>query len=263
MTATISVSKSAIFELIMASLEAYAVKHQGSKSISVETAAHLWGYVNKTHPFKCTINHVSVETSAKRKRSSVEFSSESLLIKKDIAKVFGDQYQYIGTAHSHPYLREESIDAARIRKDKLYELSDTDHKCEIGYPEIEVTGKSYSVALVLTVHSMLKADDRKDGTSFGEPLIEFSLGNIKFWLYGRVFEHKSKSSLSDEERHSYERYKLALSNVPNDKIVPVPLETVLESGVFIDTLCKDFGRLRFLDNESEYDLATVAERRWG
>ncbi|MEZ9219493.1 hypothetical protein AB4087_19415, partial [Vibrio cyclitrophicus] len=75
--------------------------------------------------------------------------------------------------------------------------------------------------------------------------------------------HKSKSSLSDEERHSYERYKLALSNVPNDKIVPVPLETVLESGVFIDTLCKDFGRLRFFDNESEYDLATVAERRWG
>ncbi|MFA0724919.1 hypothetical protein AB4574_27595, partial [Vibrio sp. 10N.222.49.E5] len=90
---------------------------------------------------------------AKRKRSSVEFSSESLLIKKDIAKVFGDQYQYIGTAHSHPYLREENIDAARIRKDKLYELSDVDHKCEIGYPEIEVTGKSYSVALVLTVHS--------------------------------------------------------------------------------------------------------------
>ncbi|HAS6674356.1 hypothetical protein ACJPQX_19320 [Vibrio vulnificus] len=262
MTATISVSKSAIFELIMAGIEAYAVKHQGSRGISVETAAHLWGYVNKTHPFKCTIHHVSVETSAKRKRSSVEFNSQSLLIKKDIAKVFGDEYQYIGTAHSHPYLREESVNAAMIRKNKWYELSDADHECELGCPEIEVAGKSYSVALVLTIHSMLKADDRKDGTYFGEPLVEFSLGNIKCWLYGRVFEHKPKLSLSDEERQSFGRYKLTLDGTPNDKKVPVPLETVLESSVFIDTLCKDFGRLTFLENESEYDIAAVAERRW-
>lgn len=112
------------------------------------------------------------------------------------------------------------------------------------------------------IHSMLKADDRKDGTYFGEPLVEFSLGNIKCWLYGRVFEHKPKLSLSDEERQSFGRYKLTLDGIPNDKKVPVPLETVLESSVFIDTLCKDFGRLTFLENESEYDIAAVAERRW-
>ncbi|WP_041054673.1 hypothetical protein [Vibrio owensii] len=263
MTATISVSKSAMFELIMAGLEAYAVKHQCSKNISVETAAHLWGYVNKTHPFKCTINHVSVETSAKRKRSSVEFNSQSLLIKKDIAKVFGDQYQYIGTAHSHPYLREESVDAEKIRRNKWYRLSGADHKCEAEYPEIEVAGKSYSVALVLTVHSMLKANDRKDGTCFHEPLVEFSLGNIKCWLYGRVFEHKLKSSLIGEERQSFEFYELPLSKFHNDDMVPVPIETVLESEVFIDTLCKDFGRLTFSEKESEYDVAAVVERRWG
>ncbi|EJC6937235.1 hypothetical protein MX856_004607, partial [Vibrio parahaemolyticus] len=112
------------------------------------------------------------------------------------------------------------------------------------------------------IHSMLKADDRKDGTYFGEPLVEFSLGNIKCWLYGRVFEHKPKLSLSDEERQSFGRYKLTLDGIPNDKKVPVPLETVLESSVFIDTLCKDFGRLTFLENESEYDIAAVVERRW-
>lgn len=262
MTATISVSKSAIFELIMAGLEAYAVKHQGSKSLSVETGALLWGYVNKTHPFKCTVKHVSVESSAKRTRSSVEFSAQSLRLKKDIAKVFGEQHQYIGTAHSHPYLREELVDAAKIRKQRLYELSAPDHRSEHGSPEIEIGGKYYSVALVLTVHSMLRADDRKDNSHYGEPLVEFSLGNIKCWLYGRVFEHKLKSSLSDEERHSFECYELTLSEFHDDDMVPVPIKTVLESDVFIDTLCKDFGRLTFSENEAEYDVAAVAERRW-
>ncbi|MDF2153562.1 hypothetical protein [Vibrio sp. CAU 1672] len=263
MTATISVSKSAIFELIMAGLEAYAVKHDANKNISVETAAHLWGYVNKTHPFKCTINHVSVETSAARKRSSVAFNPKSLLIKKDIATAFGDQYQYIGTAHSHPYLREEVVDAAMIRNRKLYELSDADHQCEVGCPEVEVAGKLYSVALILTVHSMLKANDRKDGSCIGEPLVEFSLGNIKCWLYGRVFEHKSKASLNSDERQDFERYQLDIGDFSDDEILPVPKNTVLESDIVLDTLCKDFGRLTFSENESEYDVAAVAERRWG
>ncbi|WCP66716.1 hypothetical protein LYZ37_12805 [Vibrio tubiashii] len=262
MTATISVTKSAVFELIMAGIEAYAVKHQGSKHVSVETGALLWGYVNKTHPFKCTVKHVSVETSAKRTRSSVEFSNDSLRLKKDIAKVFGEQHQYIGTAHSHPYLREEFVDAAKIRKEKRYQLSAPDHNCEYGNPEIEIGGKSYSVSLILTLHAMMKANDKKDQSSIGEPMIEFSLGNIKCWLYGRVFEHKVKSSLSDEERKSFGCYDLPLSKFSDDDIVPVPINTELKSDVFIDTLWKDFGRLTFSGNKSEYDVAAVSERRW-
>ena len=263
MTATISVTKSAVFELIMAGLEAYAVKHQGSKRVSVETGALLWGYINKSHPFKCTVKHVSVETSAKRTRSSVEFSADSLRLKKDIAKVFGEQHQYIGTAHSHPYLREEFFDAAKIRREKSYELSGPDHSCEYGNPEKEIGSKSYSVSLVLTLHAMMKANDKKDHSHFGEPMVEFSLGNIKCWLYGRVFEHKMKSSLSDEERHAFECYGLSLSNFHDDDVVPVPIKTVLKSDVFIDTLCKDFGRLTFSENKFEYDVAAIAERRWG
>ncbi|WP_241905893.1 hypothetical protein [Vibrio lentus] len=72
-----------------------------------------------------------------------------------------------------------------------------------------------------------------------------------------------KSSLSDEERQSFEYYELPLSKFHNDDIVPVPIDTVLESDVFIDTLCKEFGRLTFSEKDSEYDVAAVAERRWG
>lgn len=262
MPATITVSKSAIFELIMAGLEAYAVEHDANEDLAIETGAHLWGYINKTQPFKCRIDHVSVETSAERKRSSVAFAPKSLQIKKDIASVFGDQYQYIGTAHSHPYLREDAVDASVIRNSKLYELSKADHKCEVGFPEIEVAGKLYSVALILTVHSMLRANDRKDGTFFGEPLVEFSLGNIKFWLYGRVFEHKSKNSLSDDELLSFERYNLEIEDFSDDETLPIPKSTVLESSIAWDALCSDFGRLKFKDSDSEYNLAEVAERRW-
>ncbi|EGR3001963.1 hypothetical protein DMW06_16755 [Vibrio parahaemolyticus] len=262
MTATISVSKSAIFELIMAGLEAYAIKHEGSKSVSIETAAHLWGYANKAHPFKCTINHVSVETSAKRKRSSVEWNPLSLSIKKDIAKVFGEDYQYIGTAHSHPYLREEVIDAATIRSNKLYELSSSDHWCELARPEIQVAGRSYSVAMILTVHSMLKANNRMDGIYGEAPLIEFSLGNIKCWLYGRVFEHKIKSSLTDEEQRSFERYQLDINDFSDDETLAVPVETILESDIALDVLCESFGRLKFEGNNSTYHSADDAEGRW-
>lgn len=43
MPATITVSKSAIFELIMAGLEAYAVEHDANEDLAIETGAHLWG----------------------------------------------------------------------------------------------------------------------------------------------------------------------------------------------------------------------------
>ncbi len=105
--ATISISKSAIFELIMAALEAYAIKHDRESKVAIETFAHLWGSHNKRLPFKCNVEHISVETSAKRRRDSVSTQYISLDLKKDIARVFGEGYNHLGNFHTHPYFKDE------------------------------------------------------------------------------------------------------------------------------------------------------------
>ena len=56
MTATINLSKSTLFEMVMEAFEAYAVKHDGKKVVAIETHAQLWGKINKTQPFKCSHN---------------------------------------------------------------------------------------------------------------------------------------------------------------------------------------------------------------
>ncbi|ORT51076.1 hypothetical protein ST37_06810 [Vibrio sp. qd031] len=262
MTTTIKISKSAIFELVMAGFEAYAVEHSGAKQVSIETGAHLWGKVNKQLPFTCKIEHVSVETSAQRQRGSLSTNPDSIRIKKDIARAFGMDYSYIGSAHTHPYLRQEYVDANIVRTKKLYQLSSADHICEINSPEMTVSGKQFSIELILTIHALERANDRKDGDAIDEPLIEFSLGNIKCWLYGRVFEHKVAKHLTDEEIIAFERYGLDIEDYFEDDLLPIPIDTALDCGIVWDTLYEEFGRLKFMDGRFEYDLAEVAESRW-
>jgi hypothetical protein len=126
MTATVNVSKSALFEMVMAAFEAYAVKHDGKNIVSLETHAQLWGKTNKTHPFKCSIEHFSVDSSAKQERGSVDPVPLSLEIKKDIAQAFGEGYSHLGTFHTHPWLRGE-----KLGKDLKIENTQTLRKYEL------------------------------------------------------------------------------------------------------------------------------------
>jgi len=269
MTATIQMNKSALFELVMAAMEAYAIKHDGKKEVAVETIAHLWGTVNKNAPFKCKIEHVSVETSAERKRGSVWGNPESLKIKKDIASAFGDGYGYIGSFHTHPWLKNESLGGAlkvegpdSIRKYKLFRFSDGDHRCEVARPEITVGKKQYSIALVMTVFSMDRVNDQKDGR-LEKKLFEFSLGNIKFWLKAQVFEHKSSELLSENEIAAFESYGLDYEDYESEQVLPVPIDTELDCKALssFDLLLKDFGRLKAEGNSAEYRNKDVAETR--
>lgn len=292
MTAIIKVSKSALFEMVMAAFEAYTVKHHGSKELTVETFAHLWGkYSYRSGVLKCSVNHVSVETSAKRKRSSVESKFLSLKIKRDIAQIFNDSapsdYSYIGSFHSHPYLRreisehtaieskndinQEQTTAAEIRRYKYFDLSHDDHKCEIG-EYFTIGKKHFSVALIITILAMDKSDDRLD-QALSEDVFEFSMGNVKLWLKTQAFEHRTLSSLTTSEKDAFGKFGLGrdssnvtLSQFGPDELVPVPIKSQLECEFLSNHsyLCQSFGRINLQseENKETYKDAKSAEKRW-
>lgn len=265
MVSAINMSKSALFEMTMAGLEAYAVKHEGKHVIAVETFAHLWGRVNKSMPFKSHIEHVSIETSAKRGRGQVIGESLSLLLKKDLAKVFDrdDGYQYLGTFHTHPYVSNELTAGAReIRSRRLYNLSGGDHQSEFGQCAVDVKGRSFSTALVMTIFQAEVANDRADG-KIASDLYEFSLGNLKVWLKGQVFEHIPLSELKEDDRASFGLYGLDISDYDEKEVVAFPVETELVCEFLDDfgTFLQGFGRLFATNRRADYFEREVAEGR--
>lgn len=268
----IKISKSALFGLIQEGIEAYAIKYHGQKNIAIETHAQLWGTTNRRLPFKCEIKHISVCSSAERTRGSVSSNPEVLKIKKDIASVFGEDYQHLGTFHTHPYIKSEVEDASQLRKNKLYNFSYSDYLCEITRPTISVGKHQFSIALVMTIFSAQKADDRRDGY-VSNNLYEFSLGNLKIWLKAQVykfveFEDLEAAELSNVVKELKELYPSESdSKIRKDiagEFVPVPIDTNINCEFFTEQgfYLKEFGRLAIDDKESTYRTASEAEKRW-
>ncbi len=262
MTATVNISQSAFFEMVMAAFEAYAVKHHGKHIVSLETHAQLWGKTNKTHPFKCSVEHFSIDSSAKQERGGVTPEPLSLKIKKDIAQAFGEEFNHLGTYHTHPYLRKTEVETTNcIRRDKLYNFTSDDHLCEVGEASISVGKKLYSVALVMTIHAAEKADDRRDGT-IDSSLVEFSLGNVKLWLKAQVYEHIATEVLNEEDWEKLDIYKLTTHKKFNADVdrMPLPIETDLQCD--INFYMEKFGRLKINSRKAMYETSETAENRW-
>lgn len=262
MTATVKISKGAFFEMVMAAFEAYAVKHHGKHIVSLETHAQLWGKVNKTLPFKCSVEHFSIDSSAKQERGGVTPEPLSLTIKKDIAQAFGENFSHIGTYHTHPYLRKTEVETTQcIRREKLYEFTADDHLCEVGESSITVGKNLYSVALVMTIHAAEKADDRKDGP-IDASLIEFSLGNVKLWLKAQVYEHIITEALTEADWKKVDIYKLTTHKSFNRDVDRVPLPIVTDLQCDVDFFMEKFGRLKISSRKSEYESSETADSRW-
>jgi hypothetical protein len=263
MKSRVIVSKSALFEMLLAGVEAYTIKHDKHFTVAIETYAHLWGKINSSGAFKCEIDHVSVETSAAKTRGDVTAKDESLSLKKDIAKIFKGGFQYIGTFHSHPYVIPNEVRAASdIRKERLFEFSDGDHESEISCPEIYHNSGEYSVALVMTICAVKKANDIKDG-EVDESAFEFSLGNFKFWLKAQVYQHLPTSSLNAKEIKAFEKYKLKFEEQLSETL-PVPIDTFLECEMLANFgfYKEDFGRIEMTTRKAIYKNINDSEIRF-
>lgn len=256
MQAEINFSKSAIFELVNAAIEAYIVKHDYSREISVETFSYLFGKVNKRLPLKCNVEHISVETSAKKRRGSVEIKSVSYDFKREISELFGNGFDYIGTMHSHPWLKGEKYgqkiieSAEHVRRYQLYRLSDSDHKCELNR-HFSVSGRCFSVACTVTLFAMQRANNRKDFNPLdGLDIHEITLGNLKLWFYVQAFEHLEPDAMTEEQKKGFEKYELKFEDYQKRKLIPVPIETTFNYKDFIDIfVAEGFGRFSILEDE--------------
>lgn len=217
------------------------------------------------------MDHLTPETSAARTRGSVTASDISLELKQDIAAIFGKGFEYIGTMHSHPYLKVEQgekgevyeYDAKTIRKKKFYQCSDTDHKSEFTSSTVTVGKRKYSVAVILTVHAMDRARDELDG-AIDEQVFEFSLGNLKMWLFAQVFEHVDSDDLTDQDVSEFGKFELDIKKFDDEFTFPIPVSTKLNcealgtSGFLLD----GFGRLKISDKDSLYTNKKQAEKRF-
>ncbi len=267
MNAIVNFNKSAFFELLMSAVEAYTIKHKESQVIAVETYAHLWGKINKKLPLRCYVNHVSIETSAIRSRDSVITYTKSLEIKKEIADMFGEDYSYIGSMHTHPYVNGESLGGKSItspeciRRNRLFHLSETDHKSECGM-FFDVGKNKFSVAAVMTLFSAKRATDRKDSYTCNDGTIELSIGNLKVWMFVQAFQHIEKSCLSDQQLKEAIKFNLDLSRYNDDDLIPVPIATECNGSDIMNwVLFKPFGRINIEDNSAEYIDKAISEKR--
>jgi hypothetical protein len=267
MTGKIKLTNNAFFTLLLEGLEAYAIKHHGKRDIAIETHAQLWGSSNKRLPFSCEVEHVSVDSSANKKRGSVTPHPLSLELKKDVAHVFGSGYAHLGSFHTHPYTLDEGIESPNeIRRNAFYDFSDGDHYCECDNPTIEVGTSKFSIALVMTIFAGKKADDRKDG-AIDDSLYEFSLGNVKVWLKAQIYEHKLRSTLSENDyaaANIYRLFEMKKFSESDYERLPIPIDTQLETPFLNDLgfYLEKFGRVINNQGAADYKTAKDAEKRW-
>lgn len=104
----VTIEDNVVPQLLTSALEAYDFgQHLDEKrETQIETFGLLWGYVidgreGKSPRVIATMS--TVETSAKRKPSSVQPDFESLRTKRDFIQTYWPHIDIVGTFHSHPY----------------------------------------------------------------------------------------------------------------------------------------------------------------
>ena len=106
---TIHVSDSSLMHLLLAGLEAYKMRvrrgSEANRKLPLETGGLLWGFIKDgvggmDH---ISVEHVSVDTAAKKETDSVSLSKHSTLVKRRIIEDRWPNLSLIGDFHTHPY----------------------------------------------------------------------------------------------------------------------------------------------------------------
>ena len=186
-SARIVISDSALPTIICAAMEAYVVDHGGLIKCfpkdRIETYGLLWGYVryvDSTHGCPVVfVDSATVDTSAKRSRTSVLPKSEALELKIDLFNTFWPQLSLVGDFHSHPFDNQTEVRDARG-----WQFSDDDNAA-ISQMTFE-NQMDLAVQLVVTVSEMRKSGWMKPRYVEGFSAINFVIDNYKLWIKAGV-----------------------------------------------------------------------------
>jgi hypothetical protein len=197
----IIIKEAALMQMILSALEAFAIKHLEKRTHNkyLETYGLLWGNFtkisgNNTQNFIYTISHLTIDTSAKRSKNSVEPNDEALILKKDIITSFWPYYKFLGDFHTHPYKKKENFNYQNVERDKLFDFSKQD------FASIEDSAEywyehNYRVGIVVTIIDMEKAIKRVE--QIKNNLLVFNLGNYRLWIKGYWTSYKKQEDKID------------------------------------------------------------------
>jgi len=191
----IIIKEEALMEMVLSALEGFAIKNLEKKKPQnkyLEVYGLLWGslvkyFGNDIENYIYTISHISIDTTAKRSKDSVESNDDALILKKDVITSFWPHYRFLGDFHTHPYKRRKNFDYKAIEKEKLYDFTDDDFAFIEDNAEFWHEHK-YEIGIVMTIIDMEKSwhiiEQVKDN------LIMFNLGNYRLWIKGYWVSYK-------------------------------------------------------------------------
>ena len=195
----IIIKEAALMQLILSTLEAFAVRHLEKRTHNkyLETYGLLWGSFtkisgNNTQNFIYTISHITIDTSAKKSKNYVEPNDEALILKKDIITSYWPYYKFLGDFHTHPYKRKKDFDYQDVERERLFEFSKEDfdfveNSAEYWYE------LNYRVGIVVTIIDMERATKKVE--QIKDNLLVFNLGNYRIWIKGYWVSYKKHNKI--------------------------------------------------------------------
>ena len=201
----IVIKEAALMQMLLSALEAFAIKHLEKRVHTkyLETYGLLWGSFtkisgNNSKNLIYTISHLSIDTSARRSKNSVEPNDDALILKKDIITSFWPYYKFLGDFHTHPYKRNKDFNYQNVERDKLFEFSKDDFASIQDFSEYWYE-HNYRIGIVVTIIDMERATKKVEQSK--DNLLVFNLGNYRLWIkaYWTSYNRKgTKAKLSDD-----------------------------------------------------------------
>lgn len=178
----VQISEQALMQIHLAALESYLGWPRGQPNRGwVETIGYLWGHEIRLAHQKTlySVQYVSIDTNATRRKQSATSSVGDLEIKKSAIQSFWPHLEFLGDFHTHP--NNHYVEVIRYRD---WEFSRADfHSVE------EAAGywleQGYRVGLVMAVAQLDKRSAKAPRIMTSQTW-EWTLGNLRFWLAAYV-----------------------------------------------------------------------------
>lgn len=184
----VKVSEAAAIELIMSGLAAYEGRRRAGKTY-VETCGQLWG-LTKPLPGRRRlfyVEHATTGALSKRHPDWVIPHAGEVSVKRAVMERLRPELTLLGEFHTHPY---DSLDEVKRNEGWEYsrgEVSDqTAWTAEGGGRDLYWEATSgHPLFLVLTVCELKRVRPHQQ-RRFYNNILEFGVGNFRFWLHGVV-----------------------------------------------------------------------------
>lgn len=193
----IEITDQALLQIMLNSIEAYVVIHNGKKRSGIEMHGHMFGNTETTSTTKRhKIEFFSADTSAVMMPGFCIPDEDSRNLKSEIVRSFSN-YQLLGDLHTHPYLEHELKNQAALKfmRNIGCEFSGGDRNSFVR--KLSESNAEYLIEGVFAINHRPRQSFEGDGKR-EDNLFEFSVGNLKCFIKIQVFSLNHNGDLIEE-----------------------------------------------------------------